>query len=187
MTVEDVFAKIRQNMIKGLMLHDELANYYDFLGLKGYKRCHEYHYFKESGCYREINKFFINYYNKLIAELPVEEPKIISEAWSRHKRMDVDNGTKKTAVKNGLKMWLDWETETKKLYIEMRRELIAVNEMVAACKVQELICEVSEELKSIERYCIEKKAIDYDLSVIMAEQQCKHDMYKKKIKKLKLD
>ena len=48
MTIAEIYAKINEHMINGLMLHDQLANYYDFLGLEGYKRCHEYHYFKEN-------------------------------------------------------------------------------------------------------------------------------------------
>ena len=45
MTIEEIFGRISQHMIRGMMTHDQLASYYDFLGLRGYKRCHEYHYF----------------------------------------------------------------------------------------------------------------------------------------------
>ena len=46
MTIKEIYAQIAEHMIKGMMIHEQLANYYDFLGLKGYKRCHEYHYMK---------------------------------------------------------------------------------------------------------------------------------------------
>ena len=40
MTVEEIFKNLANHMIKGLILHSELANYYDFLNLTGYKKCH---------------------------------------------------------------------------------------------------------------------------------------------------
>ena len=48
MTVEEIFGKIVQHQIKGLMIHEQLSNYYDFLGLSGYKRFHECHYYEEN-------------------------------------------------------------------------------------------------------------------------------------------
>ena len=35
----------------------------------------------------------------------------------------MDNATKKTAIKNGLTIWHNWEKETKKLYESMYTEL----------------------------------------------------------------
>ena len=51
MTVEQIFSEIINHMVKGLMVHEHLANYYDFLGLQGYRQCHEYHYKEESCSY----------------------------------------------------------------------------------------------------------------------------------------
>ena len=48
MTVEEIFSKISQRMIGGLMFHEQMSNYYDFLNLRGYKKCHEYHYLEET-------------------------------------------------------------------------------------------------------------------------------------------
>ena len=35
MTVEEIYAELSAHMIKGIMMHEQLANYYDFLGLEG--------------------------------------------------------------------------------------------------------------------------------------------------------
>ena len=40
MTVDEIFSKLSGHMIKGLMIHDQMSDYYDFLSLRGYKRCH---------------------------------------------------------------------------------------------------------------------------------------------------
>ena len=119
MTVEEIFATISSHMVKGLMIHTQLADYYDFLGLCGYKRCHEYHALKETCSYRGINRYYINHYNKLVVEQPIENPEVIPQNWYQYTRQDVDANTKRNAVKNGLDKWVEWEQETKKLYEQM--------------------------------------------------------------------
>ena len=47
-SVEAIFSEINARMIAALMLHDQMTDYFDFLGMKGYKRLHEYQYFDES-------------------------------------------------------------------------------------------------------------------------------------------
>ena len=47
MTCEEIFTNLAEHQIKGMMVHEQLANYYDFLGLPGYRNCHEYHFMKE--------------------------------------------------------------------------------------------------------------------------------------------
>ena len=48
MVIEEIFAKLKNHMLEGMVFHDQMSRYYDFLNLKGYKRCHEYHYFEET-------------------------------------------------------------------------------------------------------------------------------------------
>ena len=59
MELKEIYSNIVSHMIKGMMIHAQLADYYDFLGLQGYKRCHEYHYMKESCAYRGVSRYFI--------------------------------------------------------------------------------------------------------------------------------
>ena len=65
MNSEELFAKISAHMVKGIMFHAQMADYYDFLGLRGYKRMHEYHYFEESMMFRALHRYYINNYCKL--------------------------------------------------------------------------------------------------------------------------
>ena len=93
MTVDEIFAEISAHMIKGLMVHTQLADYYDFLGLSGYKRCHEYHALKESCEYRGINRYFINHYNRLVPENEIEDPNIIPDNWYKYRKKIYDYST----------------------------------------------------------------------------------------------
>ena len=183
MTVEEIYSRIANHMIQGMMMHEQLANYYDFLGLKGYKRCHEYHYMKETCSYRSVCRYFINHHNQLIPYSDVSNPNVIPDSWYRHDRQDVDPGTKKTAVRTGLTKWVEWERNTKKFFEQMYKELIDINEVASACKIKQLIMDVDCELKKAERYHLNKEAIGYDLVSIIDEQKSKHNKYKRKMKK----
>lgn len=184
MTVEEIYKKIASHQIQGMMIHEQLANYYDFLGLKGYKRCHEYHFLVETLSYRSVCRYFINHHNKMIEEDKLDNPNVIPQNWFKYKRQDVDNATRKNAVKEGLDTWLSWERDTKELYQQMYGELYNVGEFASACKIKELIESVDHELKQVERYALSKKATDYNMSDIIAEQGKKHDKYERLMKRI---
>lgn len=179
MTIDEIFSQIIQHQIKGLMIHEQLADYYDFLCLKGYKRCHEYHFFEENIIFRKISRYYINHHNKLIPNSEVSNPSVIPSNWYKYKREEVDNSTKRTAIKNGFKIWVDWEYETKKLYESMYNELLNMNDVASSIMLKDIIKDVDCELKCAERKYLELKSIDYDMSVIIPEQEHLHDVYKK--------
>lgn len=181
MTVDDIFSELSAHMIKGLMIHDQMADYYDFLSLRGYKRAHEYHYKKEMCTYRRLHRYVINHYGKLIEEKRIEDPETIPSSWYRYKRDEVDAATKRTAVKNGIEKWVAWEKETKALYQMAYRELMAAKEEAAAIFLQDCIKAVDCELKWAERKAIELNSVDYSLAFIIGEQKHIHDKYKRKM------
>ena len=184
MELKEIYSKISEHMIKGLMIHEQMANYYDFLGLGGYKRCHEYHYLQETCNHRALNRYFINHHNMLIPETRFDTQQVIPESWYTHVRQDVDTATKKNAVKAGLEKWVQWEKDTKKLYDDMFKELMNIGEVASAMFIKCFICDVDKELKKAERYHLNKEAIGYDIVSIISEQKHKHDKYDKKMKKM---
>ena len=45
---EDIFDEINKRYVAAMMIHGQMADYFNFLGLKGYKRLHEYQFLTES-------------------------------------------------------------------------------------------------------------------------------------------
>lgn len=178
MKVDEIFGDLTKHMIEGFMLHEDLANYYDFLNLHGYKRCHEYHYYHESKLYRKICRYYINHYNKLLKYDDPQSPNVIPMNWFNYERSSVDTSTKRNAVKNAIEKWVSWETETKALYQRLYNELIEIDEIASAKKVMCLICDVDNELKKATRKHLDLKSVDYDISYILFEQDKIHDKYK---------
>lgn len=75
--VKEVFTDINARQITALMFHDEMADLFDFLGLRGFKRMHEYQYFAESAEHRAIKRYYINHHGSLIPEEDLEPVEII--------------------------------------------------------------------------------------------------------------
>ena len=182
MTINEIFAHLNSHMIEGLMTHAQLSDYYDFLGLKGYAKCHNYHFYSEGTNYREISNYFLTHYQKLIPEQQIPNPHIIPDSWYNYTRQDVDENVRKAAIQTSFDRWEQWETETKKLYETLYQELINMEEIASAEYVKTLILDVSEELKDAQQFNLENKAINFDISVIMERQDYLYKKYQKKIK-----
>ena len=170
MTVEEIFKDISAHMIKGLMVHSQLADYYRFLGLRKYAKFHEKQYEEESCNWRTLSRYYIEHYNKLIEEQRIDDPEIIPSDWFNYSRQDVDIMTKRRAVENGLQVWIDWEKGTKHMYEKMYSELMGLGRIATAVFLSQFICGVDDELSRAYEYHLYKKTVDYDMEHIVSEQ-----------------
>jgi len=170
MTINEIFTKLIHHMIKGLMVHDQLTDYYLFLDLEGYRLEQECKYENESTNYRELYKHFVTNHNMLINVGQIENPNIIPSSWYKYTRFDVDISTKKKGIENAFEEWKKWETASLKLYSEMYKELMNLNEVSSALYLKDLIEDVTEELREINSSILKLKAVDYDMTYIYEEQ-----------------
>lgn len=178
MNAEEIFTKLDAHMIEGVMLHDQMAAYFDFLNLRGYKREHECRAFDEFLSHRKIVRYYINHYNKLLPETHAENPSVVPSGWIAYERSAVDEGTKKRAIRDAFRRWREWESETKRLYEQSYTDLCGLGEIAAACKVKALVEDVDEELKLVDRQSITLSDISYDLQTIISKQDGMHNEYR---------
>ena len=66
MTVEEIFSRMKAHALEGMVFHDEMARYFDFLNLCGYRECHKCHYEDETEGYYVLYNF------ESTPEFPVE-------------------------------------------------------------------------------------------------------------------
>lgn len=180
----DVFSEIHNHQIQGVMFHDETASLYDFMGLRGYKRCHEYQALKEFAAARGVSRYAVNHLNKMISESNPTVTRITPSSWKAATRLDVGESDRKTMIKDLFKKWRDWETQTKMFYCKKFKELTDNGYIACANKVNELICDVDCELKSLEREYIALSAVGFDMLYIMQKQDEVHEHYEEKEKKI---
>lgn len=180
MEVNEIFQGLVDHALTGVMLHSQMAQYFDFLNLHGYKKMSMYHAKAELCNLDKIKAYYLNHYNKLIKE-HFNDPGAIPEGWYEHVRQDVDINTKRQAVRDGFTKWKDWEKDTKKYYSDMYKELCDIGEVAAAMKLSCCVEDVDKELKWVERKLLELQAADFGMDFIIDEQSFYHEFYKKKM------
>lgn len=180
MNSRDVFKPLTAHMVEGMMFHEQLANYFDFLNLQWYRKCQERQHIEETYSYRKITSYYINHYNELVQYAPIDSSSIIPSQWYQHNRYDVDPQTKKTAIKNGFELWVQWEQKTKSLYEQLYNELVMIQDIAGAEQLRKLILDVDKELAEATQTLLNLIAVDFDLDVIIPEQ--KDDEVKIKLK-----
>ena len=181
MTLEEIYSELNAHMIKGLMVHDQMASYYCFLHLKGYAKCHTCHYMEESISYTKLKEHYLRHHRRLIKTKAIDDPKIIPNSWYAYEEKDIDATTKRNAVKTGLEKWIEWEQGTVNLYSKMYKELFALGEIDDAKYIECLLHDAQEELCDAESMYIDKKTVDFDISSIISDQKIKLKEYEKKI------
>ena len=188
MVIDEIGNLVAQRLLQGSMHHEDFINYYNFLGLKGYKTFHEYHAIEEIMNYREFVDYYIGNYNKLISKFTTDSLislSIIPDNWYNHLKENIDINTKRNAIKTGLEKYVLWERQTKKFLEDMAIEAINISAIGLSDRIKKYIKAVEEEIEIAQKEWLEIKATDYDLSVVIPKQDqlCKH--YGKKIQKVR--
>lgn len=187
MTANDIFSNVSAKKIEGIMMHAQLADYFDFLGLMGFKRIHEYQFLEENAQLRGLHRYFINHFNMLLSDSAVSSKSYIPSAWNGYSRKDVKADAKKEAIKSCMVTWTEWEAEAKKELATAYADLIDLMEVAAAMKIKELLMDVDMELKRADRLIISLESSGYDLPAICMMQDAIHEEYREKEKEIGVD
>lgn len=187
MTVEEIFSSIITHLRQGLTVHNQIATMYNFLNLKGYQKCHEYHYFEEGFNCKKLQDFYLNTYNKFMVIAAAEPIEIIPPSWYKYTKAQVDINTKRATIKQLANKWVKWEKDTKLLLETSYKQLYESGEIYAAIKISHLIQDVGKELHAAEELQINLQASGYDLPTIITEQQHIYKQYAKQIRHIYKD
>lgn len=177
-TVEEIYNEINFRQIAALMFHRQMSDYFDFLGLRGYKRLHEYQYLCESKENLRVSRYYINHHGKLLFDSFSGEVKMIPAAWLTANRISVGRATKQKAVEDGFNAYHAWEAETKTVYERYAVKLRETGHEADAIFVDCLVKDVDKELKKVERIILDLISTGYDMIYIVESQKEIHDKYK---------
>lgn len=173
MTVEEIFKNIVSHVLEGIMMHEEFANYFAFLGLHEYEGKQREQYLEESKLLNSINEHYINSYCKLIPRMKLGEiPKHIPDSMFGHVTEDLEANNIRQAVKTISKAWVEWEEKTKQLFEESYVKLVDDNSAVCSASfVKGLIEDVDKELAEAREFWLSNKLSNFDITKIMEEQK----------------
>lgn len=213
------YAELIEHMKQGVEMHDQLADYYGFLNLSGYQKCHEYHMLCELLAYRKAKHEYMREFHQLVPPanmfnnmmgggmssnngnnnnnnssnnnrpntmFGMNKPPIIPQNWYNYTKYEVDVGTKRTAVKDGFKRWIDWENETKQFLTEMLKKLENSGYRSFIHKIEFLLDEVEKEIAHGEEKMLALENTGYDMNFILQQQDKLKEKYARKIRELNM-
>ena len=184
---EDIFNEISKRYVAAMMMHGQMADYFNFLGLKGYKRLHEYQFLTETLERREICRYFVDHHGKLLKDSFSGTVKVIPDSWYTASRLSIGKSTKQKAVEDGFIEYHNWESETKSIYEKYSQKLREAGAVADAIFVEELVEDVSAELQTVERMISDLISTGYDMVYIAEIQSEIHEKYKKKLKGIEVE
>lgn len=184
MTMVEIFSRIGAQLVKGMMVHEQLMKAYLFLGLNGYATCHEYHYLSESKAYISICKYATDHFGRIIKSDDTFQgiQDIIPQSWFANDRDKVDTATRLQAMEEALITWIEWEENTKKLYEDLYLDLMKLD-VPASEYIKKLALDVEEEIVYASKELLVKRSMAFDMVSIMEEQDETERFFRKKIKK----
>lgn len=208
--LQSLYSELINRMKQGVEMHEQLADYYAFLNLPGYQKCHEYQMLCELLTYRKAKDMYMKEYNQLVQPAYMNNGgltnmgnnngnnsmmnnnngmknyanNVIPTGWYTHTRYDVDASTKRQSIKDGFKKWLDYEQDTKKYLSQMAQKLEQMNEREAAKKLDYLIEHVEKEISEAEDKMMNLESTGYDMNYVLQQQEPLKKKYAKKIREL---
>ena len=171
MLTEEIFSQLVAHMKKGILIHNQMTSLFGFLNLKKYQKRQEKQFYEENKNCRELQDYYLNRYQKLLPELPVENPVLIPQNWIKYTKSEVDTNTKRSTVKDLFKKWIEWETQTKEIFQNAYKVLLENGDIDATYKIGELIQDVENELQFARETKINLDAMDYDIVAIIDRQE----------------
>lgn len=184
MTCEEIFSRIANAYLNGIMFHTQMVQYFDFLNLHGYKRMHEYHRKCESKCSCKLHGYYTNRYQKLLPETGEYAKSAIPKEWYNHERIELSASDIKSGVKVGFQKWVEWEKSVCAILNEAVKDLGELGDYAAAYEIDMRLCDTEDELKRAERMLLALKSVDFSIDFIQEQQSKLHKKYKKNAEKV---
>lgn len=176
--MEEILNRLIARKIEGMMFHDEMTDYFQFLGLQGFKRLHAYRFLCEAKEMRKLKQFEIDHCNVLPEVDGVDYSKRTPSAWYGRKQTDVDESTRQRAVRDAMVAWVEWEKETREIFSKAYTEALEKNPS-GAVKIAKCLKGIECEVKYAERLNLKLAACGYSMDFVIEIQDKLHDEFKK--------
>ena len=177
MSAVDVYGQIADRLVGGMMFHDDHATLMEFLGYQGLKRVHESGYLSDSADLRRVQRYCVSHLGQIAPRggqkrVPVLDPLM------GMRRGDIDDDTRLNKLRSSMDAWVDWETETKKVYERAWESLMRTNDTSAMRLVEHLIANVDDELSMAVELRLGLQASGWDMPYAMDIQPALEKEYK---------
>lgn len=178
----EIFETVSRHQIEGMMLHDQLADAFEYLALPGFAMMHEYRFAEESKAMRKLHAYYIRRHHAII---PEGHPAAVDllKSW-RGADWQQAMGMRRKGAHELFQHWVEWEKATKVLYQQIVTELRGHGEVAAAHEVMDLVEDVDAELAYAEDMHMRLDSIAYDMPTVEQMQEGLEEEYRDKLRAL---
>lgn len=159
MNVMDIISTAVRHMVEGLMFHDQMMQFFLYMGLPGLARLQEKRYLSESKAMARLQRYAVQAYGTIPSDSGTNARDYIPSTWRDSPRNLVDlRGMENARV--ALETWEGWEADTCKLYGQLYFQAGEIRDAAASETLAELVrdadkehrfaCELSDKVKALE-------------------------------------
>lgn len=181
---KEVFEAINERQLMATDFHCQMVSLFDFLNLPGLKAMHEYQFLSEALEHMKTKRYFLAHHQKLLRDGEMEYKRYIESDWFENDRSRVQTQMREQSVKEAINTYYEWEYETKDFLEQCINRLNEIGCASDIKMVNELLEDVMDELKHIDRLRIELDGVGYDSEYIFMIQDKLKGKYKEKVKEI---
>lgn len=182
MNEKDIFADVLRNVLEGLMFHNQMIMYFDYLGLTGFADLQRQRFKDENQEMVSLQRYYVECYGLIPNEANVEARNYIPPEWWEDDRTLITAERKREFVKFGIETWRDWEVKSKARYSKAYFDLDGVRDAGATERLGILVQHVERELRYVSGLMTKLRGCDYDMIAMVEMDRCVMKDYKRFMK-----
>lgn len=182
MNVMDIISAAVRHMVEGLMFHDQMMQFFLYLGMPGLARLQEKRYLDESRAMAELQQYAIRAYGMIASDSGTSARDYIPSTWRDSPRNLVDlRGTEDARV--ALETWEGWEADTRKLYGQLYFQAGEIRDAAASERLAELVRDADKEHRFVAELLARAMAVETDQGAMALIDASVCEDYKKFMKR----
>lgn len=179
----DVFKDVIRNMVEGTMFHNQMIQYFEYLGLTGFAELQKIRFFDENDELVKLQKYVVDVYGVVINDVNPDSRTYISQEWCENKRENISASESENYVRFGIETWKDWENKSKDFYGKCYFELNDLRDASGSERIMLLIKETEMEMKFAYNLMVKLQNSNYNAVTTTMVDKCIVHEYKKFYKK----
>lgn len=179
----DEIRVVVNNMIEGTMFHNQMIQYFEYLGLRGFSDLQKIRFRDENYELVRLQRYVIDTYGVVVGESNPDRRSYIPTEWGDEVRERIDSRSRKDYVRFGVETWKDWEDKSKSVYGNAYFNLNDLRDAGGSERILKVVEDTEKELHFV--YGLMDLLIysDYDANVISLLDKDVVKMYEKFCKK----
>ena len=179
----DVIRVVVNNMIEGIMFHNQMIQYFEYLGLKGFSDLQKIRFEGENKDLVELQRYVIDTYGVVVGETNPDSRSYIPAEWGEELRERIDVDNRKDYVRFGIETWKYWEDKSKKVYGNAYFNLNDLRDAGGSERILKVVEGTEKELHFVYDLMCKLKGSEYDSVVVSLMDKDVVKMYEKFWKK----